>query len=104
MLVLGLVLVGLGALLIVAAIFTTEDAGGLELLGTDVGALTLFLVGLAAGLAILCGLALAKLGAKRSLRSRRESRRLNKLSEKLDRVEAERRRDLDDQDPDRPGP
>ena len=46
MLILGLVLVLAGALLIVAALGTAS--GEVELLGTDVGALTLFLLGVAA--------------------------------------------------------
>lgn len=102
MLVAGLLLVGLGVLLVVAAVFTAEDTGGLEILGTEVGALTLFLLGLVAGLAVLWGIGLAKFGAKRSWRQRREHQRLAQLSEKLDRAEADRRRDRDDRDPDRP--
>ena len=101
MLILGLVLIGAGAALIVAAVFTAEVTGGqLELLGTDVGAVTLFLLGVGAGLAILWGYTITKFGARRSLRQRRESNRLNELSEKLDRVEAERRGDDDDRRPD----
>lgn len=97
MLILGLVLVGAGAALIVAAVFTAEVTGGqLEVLGLEVGAVALFLLGVAAGLAILWGYTISKFGARRSLRQRRENNRLNELSEKLDRVEAERRGDADD--------
>lgn len=97
MLILGLVLVGAGAALIVAAVFTAEVSGGqLEVLGLEVGAVTLFLLGVAAGLAILWGFTIGKFGARRSMRQRRENNRLNELSEKLDRVEAERRGDADD--------
>jgi hypothetical protein len=97
MLILGLVLVGAGAALFVAALFTAEVSGGqLEFLGFEVGAVTLFLLGVAAGLAILWGITIGRFGARRSLRQRRENQRLGKLSEKLDRVEAERRGDDDD--------
>jgi len=97
MLILGLVLIGAGAALIVAAVFTAEVTGGqLEIIGIEVGALALFLLGVAAGVAILWGFSIGKFGARRSLRQRRENDRLNELSEKLDRVEAERRGDADD--------
>lgn len=94
MLILGLVLIAAGGLLIVAAIFTAETTGtgaAVEILGTEVGAVTLFLLGLGAGIAILWGLSVTKFGARRSLHQRREQNRLNELSEKLDKVESERR-------------
>lgn len=104
MLILGVLLIGAGALLIVAAVFTAEvtAAGNLELLGTDVGAITLFLLGVGSGVAILWGMGITKFGAKRQLAQRRENQKLSELSEKLDRAEAERRRDLDGDDRDRP--
>ncbi len=99
MVILGLLLIAAGALLIVSAVSTAEVAvGQVELLGTEVGVLTLFFLGLAAGLAIVLGLALVRGGAKRSLRHRRERERLTELSEKLEKVDAERRRDHDDDD------
>ncbi|MCD4523390.1 hypothetical protein [Nocardioides sp. cx-173] len=104
MLILGLLLVAGGALLIVAAIFTAEvtAAGQLELLGTEVSALLLFLLGVGAGVAILFGISVTKFAARRQLAKRRETNKLNELSDKLDRAEAERRRDLDEDDRDRP--
>ncbi|WP_193611104.1 hypothetical protein [Nocardioides lijunqiniae] len=104
MLILGLLLVAGGALLIVAAVFTAEltNGGKLELLGTEVGALLLFLLGVGAGVAILFGISVSKFGAKRQLARRRETNKLNELNEKLDRADAERRRDLDGDDRDRP--
>ena len=97
MLILGLLLVGGGALLILASVFTAKvtASGQLELLGTEVGAITLFLLGVGAGVAVLWGLAIAKFGAKRSLAKRREAQKIDELSAKLDRAEAERRRDID---------
>jgi uncharacterized protein (DUF58 family) len=102
MLILGLVLIAAGGLLIVAAIFTAETTGtsaAVEILGTEVGAVTLFLLGLGAGVAILWGLSITKFGAGRSLKQRKEQKRLNELSEKLNKVESEKRHDDDDQNP-----
>ncbi|MCW2775378.1 MAG: hypothetical protein JWN91_3704 [Nocardioides sp.] len=92
MLVLGLILIAAGALAIVAAL-GTADGTSVELLGTDVGALALFFIGVGSGVAILFGYTILKYGTKRSLRQRRESKKLSELSEKLDERDAERRRE-----------
>ena len=104
MLLLGLILIALGALVIVAAVFTVEIVGGdIELIGLEVTPLGLFLIGLAAGIAILWGFEIFKWGTKRGLARRREQKKLNELSEKLDRADAERRHDIGDHaDEDRP--
>ena len=104
MLILGLLLIGGGAVLIAVAVLTVEvtDTGKLELLSTEVGALTLFLLGVGSGIAVLWGLSITKFGAKRQLAQRRENNKLTELSAKLDRAEAERRRDIDDEDKDHP--
>ncbi len=94
MVVLGLILIAAGAVGIVAALFTA-DGTNVELLGTDVSALALFLIGLGSGVAILWGFSISKFGTKRTLRQRRESKQLSELSEKLDKHEAERRDDDD---------
>lgn len=91
MVILGLLLIAAGVVAIVAAV--TTAAGTVELLGTDFSALTVFGVGVGAGVAILWGFSVTKFGTKRSLQHRRESRKLSELSEKLDRVEADRRDD-----------
>jgi hypothetical protein len=97
MLILGLLLVVAGAAVIVAAVFTAEVSGGqIEIVGIEVGAVTLFVLGVVATVAILWGFSIGKFGARRSIRQRREDNRLQELSEKLDRVEAERRKDPDD--------
>ncbi len=93
MLVVGLLLIVAGALAIVAAL--TSASGTVELLGTDVSALTLFLIGVGSGVAILWGFTISKFGTRRTLRQRRESRRLGELSDKLDQHEAERRESND---------
>ncbi|WP_028643531.1 hypothetical protein [Nocardioides sp. URHA0020] len=92
--IIGLALIVLGALAVVAAVFTA-DGTNVELLGVDVTALGLYLAGLGSGLAILWGFGLTKWGTKRSLRQRRENKQLNELSEKLDERDAERRSDDD---------
>ena len=94
MFVVGLLLILLGALAIVAAVFGSD--GTAEFLGQDLSALAIFIIGLAAGLAILWGWTVAKFGVKRTLQHRRESKQLQELSEKLDKVDEEKRRDVDD--------
>jgi len=97
MLILGLLLVVAGGAVIVAAVFTAEVSGGqIEIVGIEVGAVTLFILGVASTVAILWGFSIGKFGARRSMRQRREDNRLQELSEKLDRVEAERRGEGDD--------
>ena len=91
MFVLGLILFALGVLAIVAALADTN--GTASLLGTELNARTIFLLGVASGAAILVGFSISKFGAKRSLRHRRESRKLQELSAKLDRTEDGRRDD-----------
>lgn len=94
MVVLGLILIGLGAVAILPALFTVEGSN-VELLGTGISAMTLFFVGLGAGLALLWGFGLTKWGTKRSLRQRRESKQLEELHEKLEKHDAAQRRDPD---------
>ena len=98
--VFGLLLMLVGALAVVAALFTA-DGSNVELLGLDITAVGLYLVGLASGLAILWGFGISKWGTKRSLRQRRESKQLSELSEKLDKRDAESREDDRDQTADR---
>ena len=87
MLVLGLLLLLVGALGILAGLLTAS--GTTELLGLDVDAVALFLVGVASGAAVLWGFWILKFGTKRSLQRRRESRRLSRRSEELERGQAE---------------
>jgi hypothetical protein len=93
--VFGLLLLLVGALAVVAAVFTA-DGTNVELLGIDVSAFGMYLIGLASGLAILWGFGVTKWGTRRNLRQRRESKELNELSEKLDKREADRRGDDND--------
>lgn len=97
MVILGLLLIVLGAVAIVAAIGTAEGTG-VELLGTDISPVALFFIGLGAGVAILWGFGLTKWGTKRSIRQRRESKKLSELSERLEEREAERRDEQRDED------
>ena len=97
MLILGVLLIVAGVAVILAAVFTAEVTGGqLEIIGIEIGAVVLFILGVASAAAIMWGFSIGKFGARRSLRQRRENNRLEELSQKLDRVEAERRKDPDD--------
>jgi hypothetical protein len=95
MLLLGLILIALGALAIVAAVFALDLDGTIELLGQDVSALALFLTGVAAGAAILWGFSIFKWGTKRGWARRKEQKKMEELSEKLDRVDHSKH-DLED--------
>lgn len=103
MLLLGLLLIAAGAAIILAAFFTTDVSatGQIQLIGIDTSARTLFLLGIIAAVAVLWGLWIIKFGAKRGLRQRREQKKMDELSKKLDRAEAGRDRDLDDDERDR---
>jgi membrane protein implicated in regulation of membrane protease activity len=89
MVILGLLLVILGGAMILAAVFVSD--GSAQLLGMDLTALAIFLVGVAAGAFILWGFAILKYGTRRELRLRRERKQLTELSQKLDQVEGQRR-------------
>jgi hypothetical protein len=91
MVVLGLLLIAAGVIAIVSAVFVSE--GSAELLGIEMTALGIFLLGVGAGAATLWGFSLLKLGTRRELRARRERKELSELSKKLDQVESERRKD-----------
>ena len=91
MVILGLALIILGGIAVLSAIFVSEEGTGGELLGFSVTTLESFLVGVAAGAAILWGFSILKWGTRRGLAHRKERKELTKLNEKLERVEAERR-------------
>ncbi len=80
MIVLGLLLIAGGAVAVAAALLSSS--GSASLLGADLGAGTIFFLGLAAGLAILWGYSITKLGARRSWRLRRENRQLREVNQR----------------------
>jgi membrane protein implicated in regulation of membrane protease activity len=94
MLILGLLLIGLAAAAVVAAVFAL-DGENISYLGFDIAPLTLFLLGAASVLLLGIGARLARFGAKRELRLRRENRRLAKDQAERDRADKER--DADDE-------
>ena len=98
MVILGLLLIILGAIAILSAVFVSEGSG--ELLGVEMSSLAIFLVGVAAGAAVLWGYSLLKWGTKRTIAHRRERKELNRRSERLDRVDSERRDDSTTTTPD----
>jgi hypothetical protein len=80
MVVLGVLLVAGGLLAVAAALVSTS--GSATFLGADLGASTIFFLGVGAGLAILWGYSITKLGARRSWRLRRENRQLREVNER----------------------
>jgi type VI protein secretion system component VasK len=104
MLILGLVLIAVGALAIVCGVFTAEVEGTqLQFLGQDLSPAALFLIGVGSAVLIWWGLWIFKSGSKRSWARRKEQKRLEKLSDQLDDVDANRRMDVDKhEDQDRP--
>jgi uncharacterized integral membrane protein len=77
MLALGLVLLAAGILAVLGAVFSSS--GSASFFGIDLGATTVFFLGVAATLAWLCGLMLTSAGTRRALRHRRAYRRLRSL-------------------------
>ena len=104
MVILGLILIALGALAIVCGLFTARiDDGNLQLLGQDISPVALFLIGVGSAVAIWWGLWIFKAGTKRSWARRKEHKRLEDLSQKLDDVDDRRRMDVEERkDEDRP--
>ena len=104
MVILGLLLIAVGALAIVCGVFTSEVEGNqLQFLGQDIGPVALFLIGIGSAVAIWWGLWLFKSGSKRSWARRKEQKRREKLSDQLDDVDANRRMDVDQhEEKDRP--
>jgi type VI protein secretion system component VasK len=104
MVMLGLILIALGALAIVCGLFATEIVGDkVQFLGQDIDPVVLFLIGVGAAVAIWWGLWLVKSGSKRSWARRKEQKRLQELSAKLDDVDERKRMDVEEhEEKDRP--
>jgi len=83
MIVLGVLLIAGGSLAVAVALWSSS--GSATFLGVDLGATTIFLLGLAAGLALLWGYWLVKVGARRSWRLRRENRQLREQNARASR-------------------
>ncbi len=104
MVVFGLVLVVLGAVIVVLGLFTSDvkfedNEATVEIANVNLSTEGLFLAGIIAAALILVGLWAVKLGAKMNWKQRKEQKRLNVLSEKLDKVELDRRRQEDEDGP-----
>jgi high-affinity Fe2+/Pb2+ permease len=96
MVIIGLLLIALGAVAIVLGVFTAElDGTTLQFAGVELSPIALFIIGVAAAVAIWWGLWMLKSGSKRSWARRKEQKRLEELSEKLDNVDANRRLDVE---------
>ena len=97
MVILGLLLIIVGGIAVASAVFVSEPGTGGELLGFEVTTIESFLVGVAAGAAILWGFSILKWGTRRGIAQRKERRELNKLSERLERAEADQKDDTPDE-------
>ena len=91
MVILGMLLIVLGVVAVAAAVFVSQGAA--MILGIEMSALTIFIVGVATGAAILWGITLMRVGAKRGIQHRRDRKERKQLARKLEQVEAERRRE-----------
>lgn len=74
MVIVGLLLMILGAIAVLSAVFVSQPGAGGELLGFDVSVLQAFLVGVTAGAAILWSFSILKWGTRRGISQRRERR------------------------------
>lgn len=92
MVILGFLLLALATLVVIGALFTIDGAD-VELYGIEMAPLALFFVGAATVAVIGLGAMLISSGTRRGLRHRRERKRLTELSDKLDRVDEDRRRE-----------
>jgi hypothetical protein len=95
MVILGLLLIILGVIAILSAIFVSTGTN--QLLGIEMGSLSVFLVGVGAGAAVLWGYSILKWGTKRGLAHRKERKELGLLNEKLKRAESERHHETPDE-------
>jgi uncharacterized membrane protein len=93
MLVLGLILILVAAAVIVTAVAggtsetTNFSAGGVHI---SMNSMTVFFVGAATLLVIMLGLAMVRSGAARANRRRKDTKKLKKLSAKVDKQEVEK--------------
>lgn len=101
MVIFGLLLLIAGVLVVLSGLFgigydrdeKNPARDTTEILGINVQPEVIFFIGLAAGLLIIGGLWFMKVGTQHGWKRRREQKRLSELSEKLDEVELQRRRE-----------
>jgi hypothetical protein len=91
----GVLLLLLGALVISAAVFVSK--GTAEILGFELNAMTIFMLGVAAGAGVILGLSMIRSGTKRAMRERKERKKIDELSIKLEQAQAERMREASDE-------
>lgn len=95
MLLLGLVILVVGVIGLVLSFFGASidyKHRSAEIMNWDVAPGTLVLWGAVSTLLVVAGLWMMKAGAKQGWKRRKEQKRLTELSDKLDQVELERRR------------
>jgi uncharacterized integral membrane protein len=98
MFILGLLLIVLGILAILGAV-TTDSTSAAFFGFDDLSALAIFFIGLGSGVAILWGFTILRFGTRRTLKHRREQKKLHDLSEQLERADYERHRGDDEDRP-----
>lgn len=100
MVIFGLLLLLLGVAVVLSGLFgigydrdeKNPARDTTEILGINVQPEVIFFIGLIAGLLIIGGLWFMKTGAKQGWKRRKEQKRLGELSDKLDEVEIDRRK------------
>lgn len=90
MLILGLLLVAAAVVAALSAVFLIDGGQNLQIADIGISPLTLYLLGVLSLLALVLGLVLMRVGARRSIQSRRERKELKRTQERLRAVEAER--------------
>jgi hypothetical protein len=88
MVALGLTLMVLGIIAILSALFVSD--GTASVLGVEMNAFSIFLVGVTAGAMLIWGFSILKFGTKREWRQHKERKEIEELSQKLADVNAER--------------
>lgn len=73
---LGLVLMLVGLIALLSALFVSE--GSAELLGMELSALTIFAIGLVSGVCLIWGFGILKWGTRRSIADRKERKELRR--------------------------
>ena len=90
MLILGLLLVAAAVVAALSAVFLIDGGQNLQIADIGISPLTLYLLGVLSLLGLVLGLVLMRVGARRSIQSRRERKELKRTQERLRAVEAER--------------
>ena len=81
MLILGLLLVAAAVVAALGAVFLIDGGQNLQIADIGISPLALYLLGVASVLALVLGLVLMRLGARRSMQARRERKELRRTTD-----------------------